>query len=680
MALRYYQAEAVKAVLNSLKQGDCNPCVEIPTGGGKTPIIATIANVLATAGARVLIVAHRKELLQQTAEKLQTWAKGIPYTIVSAGLGQKDYDGQIVVAGVQSVYKNVDKLNVNKPINFLIVDEAHLIPSTEENAEGMYQTLIGNLRKYYPKLKVIGLTATPYRMNSGKVVGDDKILNKIVYNIGVKELIDKQYLSPLKSRMPSSEVNYDNIRVERGDFKTSDLDAEFSNDRIVHDAVSNIIAMTKERKSVLLFCCSVDHCKKVVEELRNQLRDKESVEMVTGETPSSERDEYLRRFKGDLQQTLMGDREKPIRYLANVDVLTTGFDATNVDCVVLLRPTLSPGLYYQMVGRGFRLHEGKVDCLVLDFAGNIERHGAVDDLQEPTEKVKKNGECKQKKCPRCLSAIPNGCKICPECGTPIFAEDFECPQCHELNDNRANFCWNCGYQIREVVVKHNTQAEMNLDIISGGAMPDITEEIDHAEYTEHTSKKSGKTTLRVDYVTKLNNKISEFVCFNHEGFARRKAEDWWRRRSSILPVPVSVNQAYTIVMAGHVACPDKIVYKPKKPGAYGPEIVSTIVSQQPLANTYPRTDNPLGLVCDCGCESFIYLNPQKGKFVVKCAKCGAETDVSGEEEGITKTYQVEFYNPNKGFEDFYEDSSSSDDDWQESFGATYSNNEDDIPF
>ena len=695
MNLRYYQADAIRAVLDCLQhQPGVNPCVEIPTGGGKTPIIATLASVIAKAGARVLIVAHRKELLEQTAEKLQMWGDGVPFSIVSAGLGQKDYTGRIVIAGVQSVYKHADELAKTQPINFIIVDEAHLIPDTDASASGMYQTLIASLRGYFPGLRVIGLTATPYRLGTGTVVGQDKILNEIVYRVGVRELIEKGYLSKLRSRLPALDVDNDALRVERGEFKTADLDAAYGQSAIVHTACVNLVNMTKQRHSVLVFACSVAHAKLLADELKKLQPD--GVELVTGSTPSDVRADVLRRFKdADASADLLGQAHR-VKYLVNVDVLTTGFDATNVDCVALLRPTMSPGLYYQMVGRGFRLHENKADCLILDFAGNVERHGPVDELQGVKEKKKGTGMAPIKKCPSCLSVIPAQSKTCPECGAAIINQDYDCPACHELVDNRAYFCMYCGHQLREP--KHDALAQTSFNVISTESVPEICEDVAAVSYQVHTSRKSGKETLRVDYQTTLGNRLTEYICFNHEGFAHHKALKWWAARSNIAPAPCSVQQAFYLADGGYIGTPTRIKYRPKHGDKYAEITGADVVCKEIGTQPYPRTDNPLAISCQlCGASSFLYVETQHNVYQIRCAKCGeifgefspdncdGVEGLRGELDSMRRA-GVAFYSAagkvddvlNQTADDFFkDDGAASLNDFKDVFGG---NIEDDIPF
>jgi DNA repair protein RadD len=164
--------------------------------------------------------------------------------------------------------------------------------------------------------------------------------------------------------------------------------------RLVDSACAEIVQHTHDRQSCLIFASGVQHGRHVA----RVFQEKHSQEcgFVCGDMPSAERDELLSRFRSDLGKQLF--ERPPLKYLCNVNVLTTGFDAPNFDCVVLLRPTMSPGLYYQMVGRGFRLYPGKQNGLVLDFGGNLLRHGPVDQVQPRSRKAAGNGHAPVKEC------------------------------------------------------------------------------------------------------------------------------------------------------------------------------------------------------------------------------------------------------------------------------------------
>lgn len=361
MELRYYQRDAVDAVYAYLRSEDGNPCVVVPTGGGKTPIIATILqDTVKRWGGRALMLAHRKELLEQAADKINRIDPSLDVGVYSAGLKSRDKDNDIILAGIQSVYSKACDLG---PFNLILIDEAHLIPPA---GEGMFQTFLNDARVVNPKVRIVGLTATPYRMTTGPLCGGGSILSDICYEVGVLELIQNSFLCPLKSKC-GYETNTSNLHQRNGEFIASEAEELMLS--ILKATVDDLLIRTQDRNSVLVFSQGVKHA-----ELIANMLDKsgEVAEVVTGETISRMRQMYLNKFK-----------RGEIKYLVNVDVLTTGFDATNIDAVALMRPTLSPGLYYQMVGRGLRLNDAKENCLVLDYGGNIERHGPIDAIAAP---------------------------------------------------------------------------------------------------------------------------------------------------------------------------------------------------------------------------------------------------------------------------------------------------------
>ena len=218
---------------------------------------------------------------------------------------------------------------------------------------------------------MIGLTATPFRMKSGMICEPENVLNHVCYEIGVKELIVQGYLCPLVTKGSAQPIDTSGLHVRAGEFVAGEAEDLMDTDELVESACREIVEQTQERRSVLVFTTGVRHGEHVAAVLRRMAG--EPVATVFGETADAERDRVLADFKAGA-----------IKYLVNVNVLTMGFDAPNIDCVAMVRPTLSPGLYYQMVGRGFRLHPGKENCLVLDFGGNVLRHGPVDAIRIQT--------------------------------------------------------------------------------------------------------------------------------------------------------------------------------------------------------------------------------------------------------------------------------------------------------
>jgi len=547
--LRRYQRDAVDAVWNHIASSETNPAVVLPTGSGKTHVIAELCrDAVQKWNGRVVVLAHVKELLEQAAGKLRAVAPDLPVGVFSAGLGRRDLGYAVTIAGVQSVYQRAHDLG---PLDLVIVDEAHLIPP---DGEGMYRRFLAEARDLCDHQRVIGLTATPYRMKTGTICGSDSVLNEVCFEVGVRELIVHGYLCPLKSRSGQWVADTSDVAVRGGEFVAGELENRMDEDPIVETACSDIVSETSDRRSVLLFCAGVRHG----EHVARVLAERHGVEcgFVEGNTPAKERDALIDRFKsGDL------------KYLANINVLTTGFDAPNVDCVAMLRPTMSPGLYYQMVGRGFRLHPGKHDCLVLDFGGNVLRHGPVDAVR--TKKPGKGGgQAPAKECPKCRALIAAGYQVCPECGHAFP------PREHAEHDAHASG--------EGVLTGQVTRADYK---VTG------------TTYHIHQKRKdpAAPLTMRVEYDAGLYQVFREWVCFDHEGYARRKAVSWWMARS-IEPVPGSVQEAVELAKAGALS-PTLEITVEREAGKKYDRVVRHRLGEKP-----PRLDDPDAVGAEDYCE------------------------------------------------------------------------------
>jgi len=514
LELRPYQRECVDAIYAYLRSREGNPVAVLPTAAGKSVLIARICgDAVGLWNGRICVLSHVKELLEQTADKLRRLAPEVPIGFYSAGLGRRDVNHPVIVAGIQSVYRRACELG---PFDLVLVDEVHLVG---ESDEGMFRQFLAEARVVNPHLRVIGLTATPFRLKSGPICGVERIFSEICYEVGVRELIAQGYLCPLRSKAGTARADTSALHVRGGEFVADEVETLMDDDALVRQACAEIVRETETRQAVLIFAAGVRHGLHVVEALR---RD-HGLEcgFVCGTTPAAERDQIIARFRGEAGKDLFAER-RPLKYLCNVNVLTTGFDAPNIDCVALLRPTNSPGLYYQMVGRGFRLHPGKQDCLVLDFGGNILRHGPVDALKLK-DKEAGGGEAPAKECPTCHAVIHAAYAKCPECG-----HEFPPPE-------------------RE---KHDRQAATE-GILSGEVTTTEHEVID-VVYRVHQKRGADEghpRTMRVDYYADLNTFFSEWVCFEHTGFARNKAEKWWRERSNE-PLPESAEDAVAMARAG----------------------------------------------------------------------------------------------------------------------------------
>ena len=515
MRLREYQRNAVDAVYAHLREREDNPCVVIPTGGGKTPVIATICrDAVQQWNGRVVVLAHVKELLEQAVEKIRAIGPDLPLGVYSAGLKRRDTGYAVTVAGIQSVWKRAcDLANGGGAFDLILIDEAHMVPAEDD---GMYRRFIADMRRINPHVRIVGLTATPYRLKTGEICGADNILNEVCYEVGVRELIAQGYLSPLRTKAGATKADTAGLHIRAGEFVAGEAEDLMDDDVLVKGACAEIAEETRGRAATLIFATGVKHGRHI----QSVLRDRHGIEcgFVSGETPAGERAEILGRF-----------RSGELRYLANVNVLTTGFDAPHIDCVALVRPTMSPGLFYQMTGRGLRIHPGKDDCLVLDFGGNVLRHGPVDAVRVTTDHRGEGGEAPAKECPSCRALIATGYRACPECG-------------HEFPPPSRS--------------KHEARAS-DAGILTG-QVTRIEHEVDGVTYHVHWKKHdpSATLTMRVEYQTAggvgFAQVVREWVCFDHDGYARAKAESWWRARS-VEPVPSGVEEAVELAKAGALA-------------------------------------------------------------------------------------------------------------------------------
>jgi DNA repair protein RadD len=515
ITLRPYQSEAIDAVYQHLRTRDDNPCAVIPTAGGKTPIIASICkDAVGLWNGRVLILAHVKELLEQAADKLRTVCPEVPFGIYSAGLKRRDQREPVIVAGIQSIWKKACEFD---PFDLVIVDEAHLIPP---EGDGMYRQFLDDARKVNPNLRIVGCTATPFRLKSGMICTPDGFLNHVCYEVGVRELIVQGYLCPLVTKAGIAKANVDSLHIRGGEFIAGEVEDLMDQAHLVEAACAEIVTHTANRNAVLIFASGVQHGEHIVETLKS--RHGVECGFVTGETPDKERDAILARFKAG-----------GLKYLCNVNVLTTGFDSPHIDCVALVRPTLSPGLYYQMVGRGFRLHPTKTNCLVLDFGGNVLRHGPVDQIRI-RERETGSGQAPAKECPECHTVVAAGYSKCPECGF-----EFPPPE-RSKHDAKATEAGILSGQV--TVEKHGVQ-----DVF----------------YSVHTKRGAGDDapkSLRIDYKIGWHKYQSEWVCLEHDGFARQKAVAWWKKRSHD-PVPATAQEAVDIANNGGLALTKSITVR-----------------------------------------------------------------------------------------------------------------------
>lgn len=453
--LRYYQQEAVDAVFSYLRNKAGNPLVVLPTGAGKSHVIREVLAGTLSRGKRAIVLCHRKELIEQNARGVQGAG------LYSAGLNRKQINEDVIFAGIQSCYKKAFDFGRR---HVVLIDEAHLCAD-----EGRFSEFLGDLRTVNPDLRIVGLTATPYRTSEGHLT-EGETWTAVCYEAQVGRLIAEGFLSPLTST-PSSLFDTSSLRVRGGEFTESSLQLLFDDDRKIDQACHEVLAATGDRHSVLVFCSGVTHAYHVAERLGG--------EVIHGETTSLERAALIENF-----------RQGRLKFLCNCDVLTTGFDAPNVDAVVLLRATMSPGLLVQMAGRGFRLSPGKTDCLILDFGRNIERHGPLDAIDfGKRAKAGAGGERAGKTCPGCDEEVAPSVRVC-----------------------------SCGFIFPKPELKHETEA-------SAAAVLAKPETLSVSAWCFSRHDKKEIPSLRVTYTCGLTT-VDEWVCAMHDGPAGGKARKW----------------------------------------------------------------------------------------------------------------------------------------------------------
>jgi DNA repair protein RadD len=431
--LRPYQRQALDALdAYWIKEGSGNPLLSLATATGKSLLIAWLIRdaISKYPHIRVLVLVHVQELIEQNVKHLLALWPDAPLGVNCAALGPRDWDQQIVFASIQSVFRSPGRLGRR---HLVLIDECHLVP---HDGDGMYRTALGVLREVQCNLSVCGFSATPFRLDSGHLTeGDDKIFDEVVFDYGIDRGIIDGWLSSLSSKATRTTIDVRDVGRRGGEFISGELERAADDGVKIAAACDEIVALGAGRKCWLVFCCGVSHATHV----RDALRERGvNCEAVFGETPQAERERIIGDFRAGRN-----------RALVNVSMFTTGFDVPQVDLLAMLRPTLSTGLYVQMVGRGTRKADGKRDCVVLDFAQNVYRHGPVDRVSVSA----KNG-----------TDVKVGVKVGSVLAKP-------CPECNELNPLAVKECVTCGYLFPQAkpIAKHATSADA-MPILSGQAV------------------------------------------------------------------------------------------------------------------------------------------------------------------------------------------------------------------
>ena len=492
MILRDYQSRAVTDLFAwwTKHQEDHDiPLLVLPTAAGKSVICAEIVRQMwdqwPLFHPRTVVLVPSKELAEQNAAKLRALLPpNISVGFVSASLGTKKYSADVIVATIGSIHKASHLLGNIKAV---VIDEAHLVSQKAGDA-GMYRTFLSKLGELC-EFRTVGMTATPFRGNGVWLTdGDEPLFTGIASRVSMRELLDAKFIAPLvpPDRI-ETRIDASHVGIANGDYKIGELSREV--EKYLSKVAAEAIKIASERKKWIAFTPSVKNAESLADKL-NSLGIVSAV--VCGETPKQEREDLIRQFK-----------EHQIHCLVTVLALSVGFDVPDVDCIIWCRPTRSPVLYVQGMGRGTRIADGKTDCLVLDFTDTVERLGPVDTIQGRAKKRSGTQEAPY--------------SICPDCG--------------ERNAPAALICIHCGGQIREEEAKPLDAKVSLAALLSNQASISelIWHDVTRVDYGLH--RKEGKPdSLRVDYYAGLLRVATEWVCFSHIGYARQKAENWWMRR------------------------------------------------------------------------------------------------------------------------------------------------------
>ncbi len=459
--LREYQREAVDKTLHYFKKRRDPAVIVLPTGAGKSLVIAELARI---ARGRVLVLAHVKELVEQNHSKYESY--DLKAGVYSAGLKKKDKDHKVIFGSIQSVANAPNSFF--KDFTLLIVDECHRV-SLEKDTQ--YNKVIDKLRAHNANLCILGLTATPYRMGMGWIYNfshrgveqtkEDRFFKQCVFELPLQYMIKNNYLTPpVKVDIPVTSYDFSELMEKGAPFSSTQIEEILKKQRkLTPLIIKNIVDITENynREGVMIFSSTVKHAQEILEYLPEG-----QAEIILGETDDEKRNQIIEDFK-----------KKKFKYLVNVSVLTTGFDAPHVDVIAILRPTESVSLYQQIIGRGLRLNDSKKDCFVLDYTGmghNIYSPEIAD------KKPAKDSVAVQVECPDCgflndfwgrtdefgyvvehFGRKCKGAKQNPEtleyvpCG---FRFRFKtCDKCQAQNDLTAQSCTKCGHELTSADAK-----------------------------------------------------------------------------------------------------------------------------------------------------------------------------------------------------------------------------------
>lgn len=559
ITLRPYQQDALNAVLDAF-QRQRSVLLEAACGAGKTILFSSIIRHFAEKypAMRSVILAHREQLVKQARDKLlKVWPEGADRIGMAckSACPQVELEKPVVIASPQTLASRIGSM---PPVQLAIVDEVHRLPPADRKSQ--YGGLMDALRGYYPEMRLLGVTATPYRLNHGYIYGEkcrhpeQNWFSDLSYKIGIYDLQAQGFLVPLKLYIADEPDLSDVGTSSTGDWNIDELAEAMSKSVHVNSAVEAVQRYASDRRHIVVFGVTIEHA----ELLRDVFREAGySAVAVHSKMGKAERDAALDAF--DLGA---------VQVVCNVGVLTEGWDCTSVDCMVMCRPTKSAALYCQMAGRGLRLHEGKTDCLMLDLSGNYAEHGRP---EEPKVKMgREPGEDDGSwECPECHFVNEAKDRVCASCGyekPEPEPEMRECPWCRFLFPANRLVCPHCG-QIRsqkKAVELH--EVKRDIDLLP--KMVEITSEpIVNAEFVSRKGNAMIEVRLLVSEGEDLPFQVRDYLDIDGTAgeWSRCRAHQKWMRLASTDP-PKSLEEAKARI--NELIFPPRVLIKRDKTGKY----------------------------------------------------------------------------------------------------------------
>ena len=486
--LRDYQQDALSGIWRYWREDEGTaPLVVVPTGGGKSVIIAEMIRLIRRKNdkVRILMVSHVKELVVQNLERMRQNAPDLSSSIgIMTGPYTENRRAPILCGTIQTVINRKEQFE-DTPFDLMIVDEAHLIPTRDSS---QYRTLIAYLRSINPNMRLIGFTATPFRLDSGYLhQGADAMFDGVAADVPIKTLIDDGRLVTPRTTWNAESMDVTKLKTQAGEYTAESQDEAIRPviGKMALDALKQ--GSRTERDRWLWFFPSVESAQIACDWL--EINNQKAV-CIHGGLPAIERDDLMRQFS-----------EGEVQHCTNVNIMTTGIDIPAINHIVLARATKSTVLYIQMCGRGLRPYDGKDRCVILDYGKNAQTHGTLD-----RPRIHEKGKPKDRE---------PAARQCKACGCYMESDAAHCPECGYIPPPRK----------RKINLTQPFRGEM-----VSWLSPPHSVGVRAVNY-EKWEGKSGFPTVRVRYALDDGDYISEWLCPEHpfDHVATKMFSQRWRR-------------------------------------------------------------------------------------------------------------------------------------------------------